>query len=60
LNEEKEFKATGQDAQAVETSRGRMRRKKKKGETAVQPQIHPKAIIAKCVYLARLISRNLI
>jgi hypothetical protein len=28
-------------------ARRRMRRKKKKGETAVDPQIHPRVIIAK-------------
>ena len=58
LNEEKEFNGTGKLRRQAETSPGggRMRRKKKKGETAVQPQIHPRIMIPKLAHFARLIS----
>ena len=36
---------------------GEMRRKKKKGETAVEPQIHPRIIIAKLYPFASAIFR---
>jgi hypothetical protein len=38
----------------------KMQRKKKKGETAVYPQIHPRITIPEIVNFAKLISRNLI
>jgi hypothetical protein len=41
-----------QTAQTETSARRRMRRKKKKGETAVDPQFHPRVIIAKIEYFA--------
>jgi hypothetical protein len=40
-------------------ARRRMQRKKKKGETAVYPQIHPRITIPEITNFAKLISRNL-